>query len=374
MPAKPATAPDAPPLPSADAAALAELLVLLGSEVGGPLSLALERLQEQISQAPKQDSRLLAIREPVRRAREAVALASQIGRLASGRVRPGSEACALHLAVRQVVEQRGREAQSRGLQLRFDGCEAVVPTDPALLAGLLHALLDWALVHTRSSIDLQLALTPWPPHARLQCRFATNSLDELRQQAPATLNGLRWRLLQQLSLALGLPLSRDDEPGLCVLRMDFPLMRLQALADPVSAEPSQPVQHNSQPFAGWQAMVVSRDASLHRELGALLLPLGWVIDALPDVDSAFARCLDALPQAILVDGALAGPDLEQWRCHVLAESPRHCFIEVRPALSLTRSAPPGVFSRDCRRDQLAEQLPALLHEALATQAPVLTLR
>ncbi len=364
---------EATTMPTADA--LAAVLVELGPEVAAPLAQALERLHTQVAQqvgSGQRDAPLLALREPLRRARDAALLASQVGRLASGRVVPALEQCPLHTALRQVVDVRRREALTRGLQLRLDATDAVIGSDPVLLTSLLHALLDWALWHTRSSIELNLTLTAWPPHARLRCKFALRDLDQLGSVQPSTLDGLRWMLIAQTARALGVQIHRDDEAGLCVARLEFPLLRREVeLELPAMAEPVAAAQ-DTQPFAGWLCIVVGSDAEFHREVTALMEPLGWALDRVNSVDEAFQHCLNALPQAIVVDGRLAGADLNQWRCHVFADAPGFCFIEVRPE-SADRLAKPAA-GLQCARAQMARELPALLRSALAPPGEALTFR
>jgi len=363
----PSSAPSSATGASVDAARLAELLVHLGPEVVAPLAQALERLQQQLATtAPGASAPLLALREPLRRARDATVLASQVGRLASGRVRPGQEACPLHAVLHQVVEIRRREAQSRGLQLRLDSRDANVISDPGLLPSLLHALLDWALWHTRSSIELNLSISPWPPQARLQCRFALRDLDQAGHTQPLTLNGLRWMLVEHTADALKVQVQRQDEAGLCVTRLDFPLLRGEALPDLAPSESDPVFGHDTQPFAGWQALVVSGSADFHALLGTHLQSQGWAIDAVNSIDEAFQHCLDALPQVIVVDGALRGPDLTQWRSHVMADAPGYCFVEISDQAPEQAGKPDG--GLHCKASTLAKDLPALLLTTLAPRA------
>ncbi|MFN4115009.1 MAG: hypothetical protein ACK4F7_00725 [Inhella sp.] len=350
---------------------LAELLIELGSEVGLPLSQALDRLQLLLNQRDCPEG-LVTLREPLRRARDASLLASQVGRLSSGRVKPAQSQCALHLALRQTADMRRREAQTRGLQLRLDAVDAMVISDPVLLASLLQALLDWALWHTRSSIQLQLSLTSWPAQARLQLRFALRDLDQPTSSAPPTLDGLRWMLVEHTAQALGLRLRRDDEAGICVARIDFPLWREELpLELPPHAQPES--GHDTQPFAGWLAIIVSPNDEFLGQVRALMQPQGWALDTVNSVDAAFQICTEALPQAIVVDGALAGADLDQWRCHVMAEAPGFCFIEVvRRDVRQATQRPAGGLR--CQLDQLPRELPALLRAALAPPGEALTFR
>lgn len=354
---------------------LASLLVQLGSEVAAPLAQALERLHEQLAQAAPGDearsSALVALRDPLRRARDATLLAAQIGRLSSGRVVAAQEVCALRLVLQQVVESRRREAGSRGLQLRLDAVDAEALSDRALLPSLLHALLDWALWHTRSSIEISLSVGAWPAQARLRCRFALRDLDQAPNAQPPNLNGLRWMLVAHTAQAVGAQLRREDEAGVCVTQLEFPMLRRDLHLD-LPASPEPVFGQDTQPFAGWQAMLVSARPEFHRQVTALMEPQGWALDRVNSIDEAFQHCLDALPQAIVVDGALAGADLQQWRTHVLAEAPGFCFIEVGPqAPAGARRAEDGLF---CASGRLDADLQRLLREALAPRGEGLTFR
>lgn len=351
---------------------LPELLTLLAGEVAAPLTLALERLQQQLGAQGTSNTALLSLREPIRRARDASLMASQIGRLSSGRVIPAQERCALHLTLRQVLEARRREAQARGLQLRLESVDCEIESDPALLPGLFHALLDWALWHTRSSIDVQLGLGGWPAQARLSCRFAIRDLDQTDSGKPQTLNGLRWMLVQHTANALGFALQREDEAGICVVQIQLPLPRVELL-DVVDTPPATSPAQDTQPFAGWGAMVVSRDAGFQDRVAGLMQPLGWTLDRLHSVDEAFQQALEALPQAIVVDGRLAGADLDQWRCHVLADAPGFCFVEVSDVHGDAK-----MMRQDgglqCTLADLEQSLPTLLRSALAPRGESLTFR
>lgn len=358
----------APSAAAEPAAELAQLLSQLAQEVAQPLTEALERLQAaQRTLDPTGAARLSSVREPVRRARDAVLLASQIGRLAGGRVQAVQERLPLHQAVHQVAEQRRREAQARGLQLRVQLQAAEVSGDPALLQSLLHALLDWTLWHTRSSIEVTLNLTPWPVRSRLECRFAYRDLDQVNHAASRQrLDDLRWRLVKHLAQTQGVDCRREDDAGVCLVWLDFPVHKLEDMAERLTfPEPERDAGLNTQPFAGMKALVVTSDAELHADISELMYPLGWLVDGATGVDEAFQHCLQGLPQVIVVDAGLRGPDLDQWCMHVLAEAPSFCFIEISSADTL-----PGGLARNsgvkrCQRERLALDLPVLLRHVLA---------
>lgn len=369
------------PPPAADAAAmsaqdLAAVLLQIGPELLHPLVLALERLKTLQGEGETVPAAALArLREPLRRARDAALMAHQIGRLGSGRVRPAHDRLPLHALLEQICTQRRREASARGLQLRAHLTQAEVQGDPTLLPSLVNALLDWALNYTRSSIDLHLDLTPWPVRARLQCRFAVLDLDQTRPpELQIQTEGLRWMLVEHTATSLGVAVRREDEGGVCVATLDFPVPRLQEVLDQLDLGPghAESSAHNTQPFAGWHVLVVSPRPALREQLRKVLEPQGWAMDTVNSVDEAFQHCLSHLPQAILLDGQLRGPDLEQFCLHVRADAPRYPFIELVSAEVFAAPRPPGMSL--CREDQLDPQLGVLLRRALAPSSPDLTLR
>jgi hypothetical protein len=375
---QPARAPfDQTAADSESRAELAQLLTQLAPEAAQPLTEALDRLQTILRTVDATTAaRLSTVREPMRRAREAVLLASQIGRLASGRVHAAQEKVALHLAVHQVAEQRRREALARGLQLRTNLQAAEAEADTALVLNVLHALLDWALWHTRSSIELSLSLTPWPVRSRLECRFAFRDLDQFEASNPRQdLNDLRWQLVERLGAVLHLEIRREEEAGVCVTTLDFPVPHLRDVMDRIDLGPtSSDAGLNTQPFAGMQALVVSADPGLHAEIAPLMERLGWTLDAVATVDEAFQYCLEGLPQVVLTDATLRSPDLDQWCTQVLAEAPSLCFIEVLgvDSASLPFGRTPGM--QRCQRERLNEDLPLLLRAVLNAESQDLTLR
>lgn len=371
-PAQPRAGAAQAPVPSTDPNAV---LAQLGPEVVQPLQLALERLQAlQAGGNSELAAALATLREPLRRARDGAFMAHQLGRLASGRVRPAPQRLALNESLEQVCANRRREAAVRGLQLRVHLHLVEIESDPALVTGLLNSLLDWALSNTRSSIDLDLQLSPWPVRARLRCRFAVRDLDQLqRSPSPEAHRGLNWLLVEHSAALLDVEVRREDEAGVCVAQLDFPVPRLHDVAEALNlgAAPTE-IGHNSRPFAGWQVLLVSPRPELQQQVRAALEPLGWSLEVLPAVDLAFQQCLERLPQAIVVDGRLHGPDLEQFCCHVRADAPRFAFVELLPAGIGPLQAIAGI--TPCREDQLSNQLPILLRRALAPASQELTFR
>ena len=175
----------------------ADIVQQLGAEIAGPLSAALEQIQNLATTGQIDRRGLRLLRRSVDDARSAGMIGQQLARLASGRLRLNRERQHLTQMLRSVLAQRSRETQARGVQVRQSLKPVEIWADGALLFGLLNALMDWALANTHSSVDLRLDLTPWPVKARLSCRFAHRSLELLGdggepQPSGAGLDSLAW--------------------------------------------------------------------------------------------------------------------------------------------------------------------------------------
>lgn len=206
----------------------ADIIQQLGAEIAGPLSAALDRIQALISTGQIDRQGLKTLHDAVAQAREAGMVTQQLARLASGRLQLARERVHLTQVLRGVLTQRSRETQARGIQVRQLLQPLEIWTDGSLLFSLLNAVMDWALANTHSSLELRLDVTPWPPKARLMCRFAHRSLDigaataAAATGAPESLDSMTWRLIEQTALRLGVLPLREDEAGITMLTMEFP--------------------------------------------------------------------------------------------------------------------------------------------------------
>ncbi len=235
-----------------------EIVQQLGAEIAGPLSTALERIQELISTGQIDRQGLRALRESVAQAREAGMVTQQLSRLASGRLRLSRERVHLTQVMRGVLAQRSRETQARGIQVRQMLQPIEIMTDGSLLFSLLNAVMDWALANTHSSLEMRLDLTPWPTKARLVCRFAHRSLDlgsaptVTLSDTPESLNSLTWRLIEQTALTMGVLPLREDEAGITLLTLEFPHIAAEERPG-TSTSAGTPSQSPSQGGAGTAA-------------------------------------------------------------------------------------------------------------------------
>jgi hypothetical protein len=350
------------------------LLAQLGSEVAAVLSSALERVTALGSTGRIDRFGLHALRDEIDRARRAGMMAQQLQRLAGGQVKVVSERLDLTALLREVLRQRGREIDARGIEVRQVLCAAAVASDASLLFLLLQTVLDWSFDHAVSRIDFQLEMLNWPPHARLSVRFAHQPEDEVGfdsatlaqegDEVPA-LNTIAWRLLQQTAAVLGLPVQRIDNGAHSELRLAFPQTLLARVA---VADDSAIVAHDTQALAGRHVIVLSARRELRSVVLQALRPMGVMLDFASSVEEAQALGADGLPHALVFEALLGGERLERLRGAWLVECPALACIQIAEQGKAFEVL--NVGGRQCAsvgRDALIEALPAALLFELSRQ-------
>jgi len=205
-----------------------DLLAQVSAEVSGPLTSSMERISALLTTGSIDSQSVRALRGELDRARSAGMIGQQLARLASRRLKQHPERVALTQMLRDVLLQRARETQARGVQLKqlLQPIEVVV--DPSLLFSLLNTVLDWVLDCARSHIEFRIDMKTWPAYGRLTCRFVHQPLDELDDRTAAAssstahLDSLTWRLAQQTAQTMGLKIDRQDEMAATTLTIEFP--------------------------------------------------------------------------------------------------------------------------------------------------------
>lgn len=307
-----------------------ELLTQVAAEIASPLTAALERVNSLATtgQIDRQDLR--ALRDEVERARRVGLVGQQLSRFASGRVRQSHERLQLTELLKDVLVQRGRDLQARGLPLRQSLQAAEVVADASLLFALLNALLDWCAEHAHSTIDFRVDHTPWPVQARLSCRFAFRGASDLPDLPPASLDTLAWRLVQQTGWAMGLLVERDEDGIEASTRLVFPrtIHREPDGGSPLELDPSYTSSYNSKPLAGSHVLVLVSRRDLRTQVREAIAHMGLVLDFVTSVDEAREFCVDGLPHAIVYEAVLAGERLDDLRAELRHELPDFPFIEI----------------------------------------------
>jgi hypothetical protein len=308
-----------------------ELLGQIGSEVAGPLTTAVERVNQLATTGRIDRQALRSLRAELEQARRAGMIGQQLARYASGRVRQSHERVDLPQVVRDCVSQRGREAEARGVEMRQALKPAEVIVDPTLLFALVNALLDWALALARSPIELKLDRKTWPANARLSVGFCHCPPDEAASAAPAdgALDTLPWRLAQQIGATMGLPIDRRDDASRTAVAIEFPRTVNEEMEGASAIElDTGDSAFNSKPLAGSHVLIVAPRREMRSRAREAIRQMGLIIDFVASVDEARAFCRDGLPHAIVYAASLGGERFEALRAEIERDAPGFVFIEI----------------------------------------------
>src|ERR1700739_2224724 len=204
---------DDKPRPEPDEAHWREIIGQIGTEVGLPLSAALERVTVLATTGKIDRAGLRMLREEIERARRAGMVGTQLPPFASGRIRQSPEQISVTQMLREGLLQRGREATARQIEISQALKPAEVVADATLLYALMQAVVDWSLDLACKNLEFKIEMRAWPPYARLSARFAHASSDATDRLTPVgtplpSLDSMSWRLVQQISWTLGLMLDR----------------------------------------------------------------------------------------------------------------------------------------------------------------------
>jgi CheY-like chemotaxis protein len=351
------------------------LLSQLGCEVARSLSAAVERVTALAATGRIDRSSLRALREEVDQARRAGIIGQQIGRLASGKVRVTRERIDLTGLLVEALRQHKREIEARGFEVRQFFAQAEVMTDATLGFALLQSVLDWALEHAVSRIDLKLDIKPWPTHARLSCSFTHGAMHHpaagdasLLEADGACLETMSWCLVQQTAAVLGLVMYSHDTRDRTTLTLEFTdtvVPRIDGLSISELEDPSQHAR-NSQPLAGRHALVVASRRETRGLVRDALRPMGLMIDFVNSVEEAIEFCRDGLPHAVVYEAALTGERFEKLRADMLAEVPTMAFVQIAETGRAFEVLNLGSHQfASVGRDALLESLPAAMMFELA---------
>jgi len=336
------------------------LVTQIGSEIAVPLSAAMERITALAATGKIDRHNLRMLREEVEVARRAGMVGQQLARFGSGRVRQSPERVHLTRLLRDVLVQRGRDLQSRGLPLRQMLKSVEVIADASLLFALLNALLDWCAEHARSAIDVRLGAGGWPVQGRLGCRFAFRLADEA-QATSAPLDTLTWRLLQQTAWTMGLTVEREDSGIETSVTITFPrTVHRDAEGPALEGEEGPASSQNSKPLAGSHVLVLASRREVRAQVREAIANMGLILDFVTSVEEAREFCNAGMPHALVYESLLGGERLDRLRDELREEVPQLVFVEVLEDGDLFQVSGAGAPVARVGREGLASSLPSVL--------------
>lgn len=322
-----------PPVAAADPYQLA---AQLGAEVAGLLTEALEQV-DGLAAGRVERAGLYALRERIARARRIGIAGQQLGRLDNPAAPRSHRRVDLAVMLGQALRQRAREIDGSGLEVRQVVTSATVTGDEALGFTLLQAIIDWALEHAASRVDLTLEVQGWPSMARLACAFAHCPPDEAEGFDVSRLDTVSWRLVERAAAVFGARIARRDRAGRSLLSIEFvdaieprvatmggTLLRLDA----ADAEPAPPPPEAPRLLADRHVLVLAGRHDLRGVIGEALRPLGPEIEFVDCFEKVAAFCTNAVPHVVVYEHELGGPRMARLRTQLRAAVPDLIFVEI----------------------------------------------
>jgi hypothetical protein len=318
-------------------------------------------------------------RRTAQQARRASMVGQQIARLAQGGTQQQHETLNLPQVLRDVVAQRQGDLDARGVAVKQVLKPAEVVVDATLLSLLIHTLLDWALRHACSSVDIELDMKSWPRHARLECRFAHMPPDQVvclagaGTSAPAlqhspSLDSLSWQLLAQVAHTMQLPIERHSSGGATVLTIEFPHTANDSLEGASSFHVSNgfALANESSPLAGSHVLVIALRRNIRNQIRQAVAHMGLTLDFVTTTDAAREFCHQGLPNAIVYESAVHDSAFDRLRSDIRQQCPELAWIEVtEQGEAFEISSFGGMSMARVGRDAIGASLPSALMFELA---------
>jgi hypothetical protein len=357
-----------------------QLACQIGVEVAAPLTQALERALELQASGRIDRPGLHALVSEIEQARRASMVGQQIARLARGGTQQQHETLNLTQSLRDVLAQRQGELDSRGVVVKQVLKPAEVVVDATLLSALTHTLLDWALRHACSSVEIQLDMKAWPAHARLVCRFDHLPPDRVvapaavgRDAAAAThhaaaLDSLAWQLLAQLARTMQLPMQRHDVGGSTTLTLEFPHTANDSLQGASSCDISSgfALANESRPLAGSHVLVMALRREVRNQVRQAVAHMGLTLDFVTTTDAAREFCHQGLPNAIVYESGIYDGAFDRLRNDIRQQYPELAWIEItEQGEAFEISSFGGMSMARVGRDAISTALPSALMFELA---------
>ncbi|MDL2337891.1 MAG: hypothetical protein QFE16_08615 [Pseudomonadota bacterium] len=311
-----------------------DLIAELGAEIAHPLTTALERIHALTSSGRIDRSGLKALRDEVEAARQVGMTAQLLARFANERLQQSHERVALAESLQSVLTHRKRETETRGITLQPVLQPVDVIVDASLTFSLLNTLLDWALAQARSRIDFTIDVQSWKSKVRLTCRFdlpaSAMLTDGARAPAPAPLDSLTWRLLEQTTATMNLELSRQVDEGAVAVTLKFAAAAKSEVAGITTIDLDEGFDSsiNSKPLAGSHVVVVASRREVRARVRDAIRNMGLLVDLVGSIEEAADFCRDGLPHALIIESILHGERCDRFCAEIRAEVPGFPFIDI----------------------------------------------
>lgn len=349
------------------------LVGILGQEMAQPLTDMQAVLLEMDSSKTFTYDNLTSLRSALKSARKLAMQGQQIARLAGGRLRQSHESLKLDVMVLTAIQERTSDFRKRGIEVfhRVRPIEVIV--DPGLLYGLIDAALDWA-AGVGCKLTVTLEMKNWPEHGLLifkTSRAVSNNVSGSSPQdneANPRDDSVGWHLVEEISQAMGLLISRTSTPHETTLVIEFSrtVNRLEGLTVIEMESGPESLYGKSKPMAGARILLITDDARLRSDVKAICNGTGLLLDCVSNASQGVRFCELESPTLVIIDQHMRDREFEQLHEDLRNTDPGFPFIEVAAASGTLEIA--GWTSQSMSRlskDALQTHLASILAAELA---------
>lgn len=340
--------------------ALAQVVARLSADVSGPLTQALQRVVSLGASGSIDRQGLQSLWQEIDSARRAGLISQQIARFVNGQAHPAIERVLLSDVLRQVLTEHAAAQAGMGHQHKLES--ASVMGDASLIHTLLHATTAWAVQNAGTPVEWTLETEPWPPQARLTCRFNLAWHAEPDANSQASLDSLDWLLMGYAAHLSGVALNRAVHEGRCLLTLRFRHVVNDSL-EGASAVDLGSAASTRAVLTGCQVLVLAARRDARQRVREALRGHEVFIDYAPNVAAAAAYCDDGSPQVLIYESGFESDALKQLQTRLTKLSPRVVLIELTPTGDGCEMGPTGMqLGAECLVQSLAPVLTMVLSE------------
>ncbi|MDX1515943.1 MAG: PAS domain S-box protein [Woeseiaceae bacterium] len=235
-----------------------------------------------------------------------------ISRLDAGAVSPDLERFPMQRLIDRLAAEFSRQAHHKGLEFSAGSCDAVVESDPNLLAEIIQNLVSNAIRYTdRGRVELSCEIDDGSCHLRITdtgIGIGAEHLDDIFQEfvqctTPGSTKegfGLGLAIVRRLADLLSHRIAVESTPGKgSTFSVSVPVVHA---GDRPAGEP-QASDDQAPPAAGGLVLLVEDDVSVANAWSLLLEAEGYRVATAASAAEAeaLARDLDELPKLLISD-------------------------------------------------------------------------
>jgi len=303
----------------------------IGEQLSSPVSV-MQQVVHEFTQTRKITSlQMRQLYDSIESARKVALQAQQIARMGSGQVRQAPETVSLDALLNSALSERARTFQQRKIELFPSIKKVQVIVDPALVANLVEASLDWISRYAQRLV-ISLEMKNWPENGilRLKALKAPANPGE-KQPSGDDANNLDWHLLFLTAKAMGISIERVNAPSESVLILEFPrtVRQVQGLtATEIDGGESIFGENESKAVAGHHILLISADEGLKSDVKMICRAMNLRMDSVPTSSQAARFCELDRPDLIIVEESLKDNPYDRLQNQLTAVLPSFPFVEI----------------------------------------------